>query len=69
MVVMIVKLHKMNLECNPRETIIKKLIDDVLNDTSRAKIDFKILPNAKDQQVLVAERVRLPKHLTIEDVD
>ena len=55
-------------KCNPRETIIKKLIDDVLNDKSRPKIDFKILPSVKDQQVLVTERVRLPKHLTIEEV-
>ena len=53
---------------NIKETIIKKLIDDVLNDTLRPKINLKILPRNSDKNVFVTEKIRLPKHLTIENV-
>ena len=56
-------------KCNPRETIIKKLIDEVLSDPSRPKLNFKIPRQTKTRaKPLVTENIRLPKHLTIEEI-
>ena len=51
-----------------KNDVIKKLIDEAMNDKSRPKINFKILGSKTKTEMFKAEATRLPTHLTIEEI-